>query len=366
MPFVTPEFVAELTQAVNVDVMNRGTDIPLRRYNMPLLTKLWAKRNKTAGHAGGETIHNWSRSDLRQPLQYVTNGLERLNSAKNSVDLRGRFPFKFIFKGLDLIYTDLMDEGNSITFGSGEAGRAMVKKNTPDDKNILWDAMKRKIEEFRDTYMVQLNREFYYSEDPVGLAGIDQLISLDPTAGLIGGLPRATNPELQHIARLGLTTTTGGTLWQGLTQAFRLANTYNRDRPGMVDLVLCGDDALDGLVIWQQNNGLRINSEASGGTKTDPGMSGDEGRFFNGVRFVRDPTLREMDAAGVPDNGVPWSKRIYGICSAGLEIRTPPGMDLQMWSPTDPRDQLFTTTYICSRLALISTIPNSHFVASIA
>lgn len=365
MPYITPEFVAELAQAVNTDVMNRGTDTPLQRYNMPLLTKLWGKRAKDAGHANDQTIVNWSRSDFRQPLQYVSNGLERLNSAKNSVDLKGSFPFKFIFKGLDLIYTELMSEGHTVIFGSGEAGRAAVKKNSADDKNILWKAMERKLEEFRDTFMVQLNREFYYSEDAAGLAGIDSLISLDPTSGLIAGLPRATNPELQHVARLGLTTTTGGTLWSGLTQAFRIANTYNRDRPGQVDLVLCGDDFLDGLVLWAQNNGLRFNTGVEGTSGVDTGVK-DDARSFLGVKFMRDPTLREMDARGVPDNGTPWAKRCYGICSSGLEIRTPAGMDLQMWSPTDPRDQLFTTTYICSRLALVNTLPNSHFIASIA
>lgn len=360
--YLTPEFVSELAMAVNTDVMNRGTDQPLQRYNMPLLTKLWAKRAKDAGHANDKTIVNWSRSDTRQPLQYV-QGLDRLNSAKNSVDLRGVFDFKFIFKGLDLIYTELMSEGNIVLFNDG--GNATVKKNGPDDKNRLWNAMTRKIEEFRDTFMVQLNREFYYSEDPNGLVGISQLIPLDGTTGFIGGLSRAANPELQNTSRLNLTTGAGGTLWTGLTQAFRAANTYSRDRPGQVDLLLVGDDFLDASVVWAQNNGLHLNTDLSGTGRVDLGIK-DDVRYFNGVKMIRDPTLREMDAKGVPNGGVPWSKRAYGISSEGLEIRTPPGMDLQMWSPADPRDQLFTTTYICSRLALVNTLPNAHFVASVA
>ncbi len=361
--YISPEFLSELTQAVTTDVMNRGTDTPLLRYNMPLLTKLWGARVKDAGHANDRTIVNWSRSDLRQPLQYINGPLDRLNSAKNSVDLRGTFDFKTIQKGLDLYYTELMSQGHVVKFGN--AGHAAVKTNGPDERNILWKAMERKVEEFRDTFMVQLNREFYYTDDADGLTGISSLVSLDPTAGLIGGLPRATNPELQHTVRLGLTTGAGGTLWDGLTQAFRLANTYNRDRPGQVDMVLCGDDFLDGIVKWAQNNGLRYNTGVENTSGVDSGVK-DDSRSFLGVKFLRDPTFREMQAKGIPDSGTPWTKRAYGICSAGLEIRTPPGMDLQSFTPVDPRDQLLQTTRLISRLAMVNTIPNSHFVASIA
>lgn len=364
MAYVSPEYLQELTQAVTTDVMNRGSDIALDRYNMPLLAKLWDKRVKNAGHANDKTRVNWTHADNRQKLQYWS-GLDRIRSSQIYVDLYGEFDYKNITDGLDLIYTDLMAEGNTVIF-DGEKGRAMVKKNSADDVNMLWNVYKRKVETFLDRYKVLLNRELYYTDDVAGIAGIASQISLDPTAGTIGGKSRASNPLLQHtVVTLGATVTAGGTLWSALTQSFRKANTNNRGVGGSTDLLLCGSEFLDAVVLWSQNNGLRFNTDINTTTGVDTGVK-DEARKFLGVPFVWDPTLDQMQKDGIPDDGTPWTKRCYGICSAGLEIRTPPGMDMQVWNPPDPRDQRFTSVYADTRMTVVNTMPNRHFLLAVA
>ena len=362
--YVTPEYLQELSQAVTTDVMNRGSDFPLDRADMPLLAALWEKRAKNAGQANGKTRVNWSHADKRQKLQYW-KGMERIRSSQIYVDLYGEFNYRNITDGLDHIYTELMDEGHAVIY-EGERGRAMVKKNSADDVNTLWNAYKRKTETFLDNYKVLLNRELYYTDNPEGIDTVSSLLSLDPTAGNVGGKSRAANPLLQHtVVSLAATVTAGGNLWTVLTQSFRKANTNTRGRPGKVDKLLCGSEFLDGVVLWAQNNGLRFNTDINSTSGVDTGVK-DTARKFLGLPFTWDPTLDKMQQDGVPDDGVPWTKRCYGICSDGIEIRTPAGMDLQAHSPVDPRDQRFTTVYADTRMAVVNVLPNSHFVTAIA
>jgi hypothetical protein len=362
MPTIlTPQLIQETAAAVSADVMNREDMIAIDRREMPLLDFMWGKRKTDAGSAGGVTKVNLKTAGDER-LQYWS-GRDVLGFSENFIDLVLQFGFKNVHKGLELLHSDLLDQGYSINYNTPRDAK-FAKKVPADEVNRLADIFTEKVETHTDNMKVLLDRELHATDNPDGLAGLDALISVDPTSGTIGGKSRAGNPLLQHTVRTGLTTTTGGTLWLGMTQGIRAANLNGRGRAARVDKIFCGSDFLDGFATWVQNNNFQVNTQASKAGRIDPAI-GDSERFFAGIPLMYDPTLDLLSSAGYPDNGVPWSKRAYGLASKAIQVRCPTGMDMQNSFPDDPSDQRFTRMSTDIRLAIVNMIPNAHVLFSI-
>ncbi len=365
---VTPTLIRELAYAVTTDVLNRKEAIAVDRRDMPYLDFSWGRRKTDAGQAGSKTRVNLKTAG-EQALQ-GWNRMDPLGFAENQIDLFTEFEFFNVHMGLQFIHTDLLDAGYTILYNEPRT-KSFAKKSAPDEVNRLADLFQEKIETHFDNYKVLLDRVLHYNTDPLLPPGLDQLISITPTVGTIGGKDRATNPILQNVGGtlLGINLNTlsvaaAGNLYRGMKIAMRQANLFGRGRSARVDRMFAGSKFIDGYALWRQRNQFLTNANASGIGNIDIAIS-DDAEKFGGVKIEYDPTLDYLAQAGVSDGGVPWDCRCYGIASKGMEIRTPPKMDMQVSFPMDPPDQRFSRMSTDSRLANVLTVPNSHFVLAI-
>lgn len=365
---VTPRIVRELAFAVTTDVLNRKETIAIDRKAMPLLDLLWGRRKTDAAQAGGKTRVNLKTAG-DQAIQGWT-GLDVLGFQENEIDLTLEYEFYNLHMGLQFTHTELLDLGYVIRYNDTRT-KNFAKRSSADELNRLANLFEEKIETHFDNFKVLLDRILHSSSDPKLPPGLDQLITVTPSIGYIGGRDRAVNPLLRNVGGTldginlnSLSCATNGNLYRGLTIAHRQANIYGRGRAARVDRLIAGSKFIDGYLLWRQRNNFTVNANASSIGKIDIGIR-DEDAVFKGIPIEFDPTLDDLDSMGYPNNGVPFSCRCYGIASKAIEVRCPSGMDLQVSFPDDPPDQRFTRMSTDSRLAVVVTIPNAHFVVAV-
>jgi hypothetical protein len=370
---VTPSLIRQTAYAVSTDVMNRKEAIAIDRAAMPFLDFSWGRRKTDAGQAGDKTRVNLKVAGDQQ-LQGWT-GRDPLGFQGNEIDLTMEFEFYNVHLGLEFVHTDLLTWGYTVMYNEPRS-KTFAKKSSADEVNRLADLFTEKVETHFDNWKVLNDRMLHYSTDPLLPPGLDQLISVTPTVGTIGGKDRASNPLLQNVGGtlLGINLNAldcsgNGNLYRGWTIATRQANLYGRGRSARVTDIFAGSKFIDGYTMFRQrtgtsHEGLRVNTNADKMGKQDMAIQ-DTDLAFGGIRVTYDPTLDLLDAIGTPSNGVPFSCRAYGLARKAFEIRCPPNMDMQVSFPNDPPDQRFTRMSTDSRLAPVVTVPNAHYVIAV-
>jgi hypothetical protein len=371
---VTPTLIRELGYAVTTDVMNRKEAIAIDRRALPLLDFTWGRRKTDAGQAGSKTRVNLKVAGSTQLQGW--NGRDVLGFQGNEIDLTMEFEFYNIHSGLEFVHTDLLDMGYTVMYNESRT-KNFAKRSGPDEINRLANLFEEKVETHFDNWKVLMDQIMHYSTDPMLPPGLDQLISITPTIGTIGGKDRASNPLLQNVGGTlqGVDLNTldcsgNGDLFRGLTIALRQANIYGRGRSARVDRMFAGSKFLDGHSAFRQrtgtaHEGLRVQAGSAAKMGKQDMAILDTEHYFAGLPIEFDPTLDLLDQIGTPDNGVPFSCRCYGIASKAFEVRCPPKMDMQVSFPVDPPDQRFTRMSTDSRCAPVVTVPNAHFVLAV-
>jgi hypothetical protein len=370
---VTPSLIRELGYAVTTDVMNRKEAIAIDRRMLPFLDFSWGRRKTDAGQAGSKTRVNLKVAGSQQLQGW--NGRDVLGFQGNEIDLTMEFEFYNIHMGLEFVHTDLLDMGYTVMYNEPRT-KNFAKKSGPDEINRLANLFEEKVETHFDNWKVLMDQIMHYSTDPLLPPGLDQLISITPTIGTIGGKDRAANPLLQNVGGTlqGIDLNTldcsgNGDFYRGMTVALRQANIFGRGRSARVDRLFAGSKFLDGHAGFRQRSGtahegLRVATKADKMGKQDAAILDTE-HYFAGMNIEFDPTLDLLDQIGTPDGGVPFSCRCYGIASKAIEVRCPPKMDMQVSFPVDPPDQRFTRMSTDSRCAPVVTVPNAHFVVAV-
>lgn len=358
--YLPAQVLQEITFACYDDVLNKNDVIAVDRKEMPFLERLMKRKKSDAGSTGGVTkvllktsggseIQAWQRRDV-------------LGFQETVVDLTLEFPFVNLHSGLELVHDDLLNMGYAISYNEDRNPKKPFRAK--GDLNRLADIVSEKIETFLDDWKIQLDQILLRdgSYDSKTLVGLDGLVSTSASTGTIGGKSRV-NPHLQHVVRTGLTTSASGTLYTGMKRALHDANLNGRGRSSRVDFLMAGRDFIDGYIAWRLNNGWTVNTNASKLGKIDLQIE-DSDLSFAGIPIVHNPSMDVLDT--VESAAIPWSKRCYGISSKALELRVPSGMDMQFTHPPEPGDQRFSRFSLDFRCGLVNTIPNSHFMVSIA
>lgn len=163
------------------------------------------------------------------------------------------------------------------------------------------------------------------TQDDDAIMGLDGLISLTPTTGVVGGLDRATYTWWRNYAKTGINPTN---VLDEMETAWR-ACTRNGGRP---DLILMGDAFYDAYAAAAQGpNGIVarfITGSAANNSTIDPSY---EEFMFKKVPIVRDLTFADLDAALSP--ATPWAKRCYMINTGTMKLRPAAGHDMLARKP---------------------------------
>lgn len=365
---IPPEALQRIAYSTYANVMNRKKEIIVDRKELVFFAFLEKRKKSTVGQAGGTTTIKLKKSggftlqfwERRDPLTFI----------EPNIELELNYSFTNVHSGFEVVHEDLFKMGYLVKPNStGKGTSGFATRMSEDEASILVDWFDSAIEEWDDAYdrnveLAWLRDGSYDTKAPVGLDG---LINLTPTTGNIGGKSRS-NPLLQHTVFLGSTVTAGtGTLRANMTKARRKADLNSRGRGGSgVDMILAGEDFIDGYVQFAINAGIDYQTRIGDGAikKVDIGIP-ESGYHFEGKPIVYCPTFNDL-AILEPSAAVSWNKRAYMLNSKTIHFLQMSGMDKFQSHPADPSDQRVSRFSMDGRYCLAVSVPNANALVSIA
>jgi hypothetical protein len=192
------------------------------------------------------------------------------------------------------------------------------------------------------------------------ITGIDALVSLTPTTGVVGGINRATasNAFWRNYAQTGLTTATDtGTIIDYMELAWR-AVTRNGGRPTHI---FAGDDFIDGFRKFMLTSFGMLTWSGASERRIEGGTSA---LTFHGIEIEWLPEFDDMDTLYAP--AVPWSKRCYILNLNHMRLRPVEGQDMVTRKPPRSYDKYEWYMGLVWRGALTMNRANAQAVLSIA
>ncbi len=199
------------------------------------------------------------------------------------------------------------------------------------------------------------------TQDANAIVGLDGLIALDPTTGIVGGINRATagneywrNNYSTNIA------STSGTLTTEMEKMWRACIRVGGSAP---DKILVGSKFLDAYRTdckSEIDRQLRVGGR--GGTDMDSSVSK---LYFKGVELEWDPVMDDLQANLSVSSPGEWDKRCYFLNSRYLKLRPAEGQDMIVRKPPRAYNRYAHYWGLTWRGGLTTTHPRSMAVLSI-
>lgn len=211
---------------------------------------------------------------------------------------------------------------------------------------------------FQEQFSYQLHVDGTQSTDAV--AGLDALVSLTPTTGVVGGIDRAVaaNAYFRNNVATGLTTTTStGTILNNMEIAYRQC-MRNGGRP---DLIIAGSSFIDGYRNFVLNTFGRMDFGPSNTKRVEGGTSV---LTFQGTEVQWSPEFQELDTRFGP--ATIWEKRCYFLNSQYLLLRPLQGHDMISRKPPRAYDRYEYYWGLTWRGAMTLTRANAQAVLALA
>ena len=341
--------LAELAK-VSLDEYLRNMPVDQIGTERPLLKKLMAGRKTFLG-AKQNVVEN-IRKDYGSNFAWAY-GEDAVAFNKRNTTEQAAFPWRRAVDGLYLDYDRLF--GNGIKVREGDRGAYKLEQN---EKIQLLNLLDEQMESLREGFMQKLDLELHRdgTADTDAIAGLDALVSTDPTSGVIGGLDRGTALYWRNYAETGISVAAVGTLAQKMEAAWRKCIKNG----GSPDFILAGGAFIDA---YRKEITVTQNAQAGSVKMLDVGVGSgtNTGLYFKGVEIIWDPQFEELDALESPL--VAWEKRCYFLNCKFLKMRDD---DMDIVTPVRPHDTLAMYAMVNLRAALSLSRGNAQAVLAIA
>lgn len=215
---------------------------------------------------------------------------------------------------------------------------------------------------FQENFDLMLHRDG--SQNPLDIPGLDALISLNPTAGTVGGLA-ASNAWWQNYAA-ALESSAEGML-EGMERAWRACIRFGGFAP---DFILAGSAFIDEYRDACGSPGGAIQRQVivggSSGNKAATTLDGSigsgisTGLYFKGVEIIWDPVFDTLDALDSPT--IPWTTRCYFINTRFLKLRPIKNQWMLPRKPPRVYDRYVHYWALTAKAALTTGKRNAHAV----
>lgn len=281
---------------------------------------------------------------------------------------RAKYAWREMHIGLTLTHTELKHDGLSVADTNGDS----TTSHRGRDMHVLVGLMENKLFDFGERYARSLN-ELLWGDgvaDPKAMAGIQSILTEDPSTGTVGGLDRsvAGNSWWRNRARtaafgtaVGVTpalsahgggavtsaAANGGALIQVLQQEKRQLVRYG----GNPTMFLAGSDFINAMEVEMRANGYYTQNGFRG--PQDGAMGG---LRFDGVEIKYDPTLDDMGMA----------KRAYWFDPRHIYLMKMDGEWRRQHTPSRPHDQFVLYRSITCTGQMVAVQCNSGLVIDIA
>lgn len=296
-------------------------DILVHIEDKPLLRRLIAGKEEYGSGKDNfsEPVQGAKMSDVAG-FYRGTQGDDQLVFTDPAAAVDTQFAFKLMTCGLQMTRDDLMKHGIDVVPNSSKM------EFTAEEANRLADFMGTKEKDFEQSKAIARNEMLWGdgTGDTKAIAGLQSIITLDPTAGSCGGISRA-NVWWQHIARTGVGAAlpkvsyskSDQTLTQTLDYDFTQLGRYG----GRPNVWLAGSDYIDAV---------KREMRAAGQQTVTGWADAKTGILIKGIRvgpydIEYDPT---MDTRG-------HAKRLYAFDDRKLKLRPMKNH----WDRNEPRNE---------------------------
>jgi hypothetical protein len=368
MAFTANE-IASVANASLDYYFNRGETFKQSVQQRPLLSIMEGAKKTFPGGKGNISIGvkgvsgDGSGNDVLKG--YTHNDLVNFFTPANIK--RANYPWREHHIGLTLTHTELKIDGISVVDTNGER----TTEHSRRDMTVLVGLLEDKLYELGEQYSISMNNLLWGDgvADAKALAGIQSIITVDPSVGVVGGIDRATNPWWRNRARttafgVKVTGTPALAAWGGdkvtaaATNGGALITLLQGDYRQMVryggkpNKFLAGSDFIAAIEMEFRANGYYTNSGFASGADVSVGAM----KVPGGATVEYDPTL---DSLGK-------SKFAYWFDSRRLFLETMEDEWRKEHTPSRPANQFVLYRSITSTGQLVSTQNNCHEVIEIA
>ncbi|OZB07108.1 MAG: hypothetical protein B7X61_15800 [Gallionellales bacterium 39-52-133] len=335
---------------VSLDEYLRNMPVDQIATERPLLKKLMEGRKTFLG-AKQNVVENIRKT-------YGSNfnwayGEAAVTFNKRNTTEQAAFPWRRAVDGLYIDYDRLF--GNGIKVREGERGAYKLEQN---EKVQLLNLLDEQMESLKEGFMQKLDFELHRSgaASTDAVTGLDALVSIAPTTGVVGGLDRASATYWRNSAETGISTGTVGNLAQRMEYQWRKAIKHG----GSPNFILAGGKFIDA---YRKEITVTNMADAKNVKTLDAGVGSgvNTGLYFKGVEIIWDPSFEDLDALETP--AVEWEKRCYFLNTKYLKLRDD---DIDIVTPIRPHDVLAMYAMVNLRLALSLSRSNAQAVLAIA
>jgi len=357
---------AELTSIANAALdyyFDRGKLYLQDIQAKPLLDCIWGKKKTfpggkgnisvgikgdhgtdASGGGGSDTVTGYTHDDT--VTFYTPANIKRAN-----------YPWREHHLGLQITHTELKIDGISVVDTNG----AKTATHSRAEETRLASLLEDKLEDLTVQWQRGMNNLLWDdgTTDAAALAGIQALVTDNPTAGVVGGIDRATAVFWRNRAATaahgvaggqGVITSAaanGGALLTFLQNEWRQLRRYG----GKIDKILAGSDFIQAMETEIRANG---NYSLTGFTGKQDGAMGE--MEFKGVKVMYDPSLDDLSL----------SKRAYFIDSRRIFLDMIEGETMHHHTPSRPAEKFVLYRSITNTGQLVMTQANCHGVYDIA
>jgi len=262
---------------------------------------------------------------------------------------RANYPWREHHIGLTMTHTELKIDGISVTDTNGKN----TSNHSRREMTVLVNLLEDKLQDLGEQYARGMNGLLWGdgAADAKALAGIQSIITDDPTTGTVGGIDRSVFAWWRNLSLAGGNALTPDPSAQVIGVA--LSNLYRQLRRygGKPSLMLCGSDFLEACETEFRQNGYYTDNGFSRGADMSAGDM-----KFKGITMQYDPSL---DDAGM-------AKKMYWIDTSAIFLMKMENEWRKNHTPARPADQFVLYRSITSTGQLVAKQCNSSAVVEIA
>ncbi len=345
MPFTASEIAAAGKASLDFYLKNKPVDQVGIEH--PLLKKLMSSRRPFPG--GKQYVVSQLRKSYDSNFQWYY-GDQLITFNKKQTLEQAQFPWRSCHDGFGLSEDELFQNGITVTDDDSKPGN-----NSQAERIQLTNLMAEDSEAlrlgFEEKFDLELHRDGIQSSDAV--AGLDHLVSITPTVGVVGGIDRTNYPWWRNQVATGVTQ---ANLIDIMEKVWRLCSR-NGGRP---DYILAGSAFID---LFRAAAGAEIARYIVPGNNVsiDPAVAD---LAFHRVPIVWDPVFDDLDVLLAP--ATPWEKRCYFINTKHMQLRPAEGHDMKSRRPSRVYNRYVNYFGLTWKGALTINRANSHAVVATA
>jgi hypothetical protein len=291
----------------------------------PLLKAMQATKKSAPG--AKQFIVEQIRKEYGSNFQWF-NGSSVVTYNRRQTIEQANYAWRSCHDGLALDEDRLAQNGIIVV---DDASKSTVASGA--EKMMLTNLLEEQAEVLRLGFQEQFSHQLHLdgTQSTDAITGLDGLVSLAPTSGVVGGIDRAANPYWRNNVSTSSTyATSTGTILNNMEIVFRQC-TRNGGRP---NLMIAGSSFIDRYRNFVLNTYGRMDFGPSNTKRIEGGT---EALTFQGVDIQWSPEFQDLDAKYGPSS--PWERRLYMLNTRTICLRPLQGHDMITRKPPRAYDR---------------------------